>query len=229
MRLLIPDLQALTSSVKESDALGHLFNASSKVQSIPGPTFTANLVVGVANQTQLLAVNGTRLPANICATCTNATAQATVSYDNRTALLELRPTLTGPQEVVLTYTGTGIRLAQISIVNALEIPGTLASWTPVGAGLHTWDVTNARSQSGEWLGSVSYDQGDKTTIRLELISSTWMEQNWDTLSEALKRGPFYLQHPAGSRYLSYCWLDGNLDQPNYTSSEHCSWAFKVVG
>lgn len=155
-----------------------------------------------------------------------------LAHDKRSAIIIGRVNSTIVRSQILTQGFAPYSLDQLSRLTLTNIPGKLSSWTPVGANCRTYQVNHTRSHAGEWLGATSYDLGEKSTIKLVDIPARWMEENWETLSDQLCTQPFYLENSSSNtsrQYLAYCWLDGDLEQPAYTSSDRCNFTFKVVG
>lgn len=89
---------------------------------------------------------------------------------------------------------------------------------------------------GGFVSGTSYrSKPKKFDIHFQHQSPAWLDENWPTIVDALRRGPFYFRWAEiadgmeADRRPAFCWVQGKIPSPKYTSTLYQSASVKVEG
>ncbi len=91
------------------------------------------------------------------------------------------------------------------------------------------------TRGGFIAGTTYRPRPKKFGISIRNQTANWFEENWQTIVDTLRRGPFYFRwadsadgYEAAKRP-AYCWIKKEIDSPQYSSQRHMSVSFDVEG
>lgn len=91
------------------------------------------------------------------------------------------------------------------------------------------------TRGGFITGTTYRPRPKKFSIAIRNQTAEWFEENWQTIVDTLRRGPFYFRWAdtadgfATAKRPAYCWIKKEIDSPQYSSQRHCSVSFDVEG
>jgi hypothetical protein len=122
-------------------------------------------------------------------------------------------------------------IGQLCIGNILELPsGMPAGFIPPSLA-HSDEVYSNVSDGGQFIGRSVIRNGKRFTISQEVILPSWFDNNWQGLYDHIVKKPFFFawDYENYQTDITFCWSDGNIDPPRYSSTVHMNWSMKVRG
>jgi len=131
---------------------------------------------------------------------------------------------------LIGHTSGTLRIAQIFIGPTFEtFTGPNIGWTPPNLALND-KLLNSESDGGDFLGRSLIRRGSMTGFTIQTIPDSWVRQFWEPFMFAAEEHPFYYSWDAVNfpSEVAYCYLQGRIDHPSYSSHRHMTIALKFI-
>ena len=102
--------------------------------------------------------------------------------------------------------------------------------TPVNYG-RSAKITNARSESGDFLGRIVLNQTTNTSVSLQNLTADWYRTYMEPFIQASKEDPFFFAwRPSSYPYeVGYCWVTNDPKPSNQLNNGMMSISFDLGG
>ena len=102
--------------------------------------------------------------------------------------------------------------------------------TPINLGRRA-KITNARSESGNFLGRIVLNETTETSVQLQDLTPSWFRSQLDPFVEASKEQPFFFAWRPGSYpyEIGYCWMTNDPRPSNQRSNGMMQISFEMAG
>ncbi len=84
------------------------------------------------------------------------------------------------------------------------------------------------TRGNELAGVIRVEKPYSTTFSIRHVDNSWFITNWVRLARGITTYPFYFLWETGKRPI-YCWVRGQIGQPNFSSLRHQSVEVSVEG